>query len=168
MPIGISHKCREEEIYKGYVSPASIVFIIHLWFVLTKLQRCDRSLTPTRSGTFSVTQEYGIVQNNMIRTGRESESGVAAGSVGPGQHLVRAVSMHYCAIILLVFNLRVPDGEAVPTLKCRAVPTPQPFSHLLALLAQSALAIQWRSPETGDIISSGDMILEPGMLLQSS
>ena len=33
----------------------------------------------------------------------------------PGQHLASAVTMQYCAMILWAFNIRVPDGEAMPT-----------------------------------------------------
>ena len=125
--IGIPHKSKNEDTYKGYVLPANTVFIINLWFVLFTMRShllilslCryvfqdpriwdhperydpDRFLPEKNPNAASLPDPW----ETIFGFGRRR---------CPGQHLTSTVATHYCAMILWAFNLQVPDGEAMPT-----------------------------------------------------
>jgi len=108
-PIGIPHKCKNEDTYKGYVFPANTVFIIHLWYVYQDPRIWDH---PERYDPDRFLPEKNPKAASLPDPW-ETNFGFGRRRC-PGQHLAHAVLMQYCAMILWAFNLRVPDGEPMP------------------------------------------------------
>jgi cytochrome P450 len=126
--IGIPHKCKNEDTYKGYVFPANTVFIIHLWSVSRTCRKHGGLTSPPNRYVFRDPRIWEHPERYDPDRFLPEKNPNAASLPDPwetifgfgrrrcpGQHLAHAVSLHYCAMILWAFNLRVPDGEPMPT-----------------------------------------------------
>lgn len=125
--LAIPHKCKNEDTYKGYVFPANTVFIINLWFVLRDCRKRDDLSSPPNRYVFKDPRIWDhperydpdrfLLEKNpnaaSLPDPWETSFGFGRRRC-PGQYLAHAVSVHYYAMILWAFNIRVPDGEPMP------------------------------------------------------